>query len=351
LTLIGDQLIRILQRKQIENALVKAKQYEQIAKYIPIGIYRARTTAQEQLVFEYVNQQFCEMLNLSSEDLYRDASNAFSTIHPDDLGVLVNLNREVMKTRQPFFWEGRAVIDGKIKWLRIESKPEPLDNGEIIWHGIQTDITERKQAESAFRDANTLLENRLAEIEQLQGQLREQAIRDYLTGLYNRRYLDETIEREIARSKREANKLSVVMMDIDHFKGINDTYGHQAGDMVLIELGALLNKYSRSSDIACRHGGDEFVVVMPNASPDAARKRANEWRRAFEGKRFSFEGKRFATTLSIGIASFPLHASSPKGVFQAADQALYQSKMHNNMVTVSRRIATNTLRSISRSDS
>jgi diguanylate cyclase (GGDEF)-like protein len=291
------------------------------------------------------------MLNLSSDEIYRDSDNAFNTIHPDDLDSLVNLNNEVMQTRQPFLWEGRALVGGKTKWLRIESRPEPLDNGSIIWHGVQTDITESKQTERAFRDANTLLENRLAEIEQLQDQLREQTIRDYLTGLFNRRYLDETMEREIARSKRESILLSVVMMDIDHFKGINDTYGHQAGDMVLIELGSLLNRYSRTSDIACRHGGDEFMVVMPNASPDDALKRANEWRRAFARKRFSFNEQRFATTLSMGIASYPLHASSPKGVFQAADQALYQSKMYNNKVTISRRIATQALRSISRSES
>jgi diguanylate cyclase (GGDEF)-like protein len=300
LRLVGDQLVSILHSRQVENALQKARhQYEQFGKHIPIGVYRARTTAQDPLTFEYVNQQFCQ---------------------------------------------GRAVVGGKTKWLRIESRPVPLDNGNTIWHGVQTDITERKEAENAYLDANALLENRLVEIEQLQELLRGQAIRDYLTGLFNRRYLDETIDRELASAKREGSQLSVVMMDIDHFKSINDTYGHQAGDMVLIELGALLNKYSRLSDIACRHGGDEFVVVMPKASPKDAFKRADEWRVAFEERRFSFNDRRFATTLSIGIAGFPLHASSPKGVFQAADQALYQSKMHNNKVSISRRTATKTLR-------
>jgi len=351
LRLVGDQLVSILHSRQVENALQKARhQYEQFGKHIPIGVYRARTSTQDPLTFEYVNQQFCEMLNLSSEDVYKDAGIAFSTIHPDDLDSLTNLNQEVIQTHQPFFWEGRAVVGGKTKWLRIESRPVPLDNGNTIWHGVQTDITERKEAENAYLDANASLENRLVEIEQLQEQLRDQAIRDYLTGLFNRRYLDETIDRELASAKREGSQLSVVMMDIDHFKSINDTYGHQAGDMVLIELGALLNKYSRLSDIACRHGGDEFVVVMPKASPKDAFKRADEWRVAFEEKRFSFNDRRFATTLSIGIASFPLHASSPKGVFQAADQALYQSKMHNNKVSVSRRTATRRLRSIDSSD-
>jgi diguanylate cyclase (GGDEF)-like protein/PAS domain S-box-containing protein len=347
LTLISEQFVKRMQHNRVEKALITARhQYEQFAKYIPVGIYQARTTTQEQLTFEHVNQRFCEMLNLSPEEVYEDSKNVFDIIHPDDLNALLNSNTEVMRTRQSFLWEGRALVRGKQKWLRVESRPELLDNGDVLWHGVQIDITDRKQVERAIRDANTLLENRLAEIEALQEQLREEAIRDYLTRLFNRRYLDETIEREISRAEREARKLSVVMMDIDHFKGINDTFGHQAGDLVLTELGALLKRYSRASDIACRHGGDEFVVVMPNASAEDAHKRADEWRRIFESKRFTFGGRRFATTLSMGIASYPVHASSPKGVFQAADQALYQSKMHNNTVTISRRVATRRLRSI-----
>jgi diguanylate cyclase (GGDEF)-like protein len=242
------------------------------------------------------------------------------------------------------------VIDGNIRWLRVEARPEKILKDKIVWLGVVTDTTERNQAERALRDANSLLENRVAEIEQLQGKLREQTIRDYLTGLFNRRYLDETIEREIARAKRDRSQLSVVMIDIDHFKSINDTYGHEAGDTVLIELGTLLMKNSRSSDIACRHGGDEFVIVMPNASPEDALKRADEWRQIFERKRFTSNERRFATTLSMGIASYPLHASSPKGLFQAADQALYQSKIHNNFVSISRRLDTSTLHSIGRTD-
>jgi diguanylate cyclase (GGDEF)-like protein/PAS domain S-box-containing protein len=352
LRLIGDFLVKRLHTRQLENTLHNAKlRYEQFAKHLPIGIYRARTTKQNQMVFEFVNQQFCEMLDLSPAEMYQDANNVFQTIHPDDLDEFEKLIRRMLQIRQPFLWEGRIIVDGEVKWMRIEANPIPLENGDTIWHGVQTDITERKHTEIAFRDANALLENRVAEIEQLQGQLREQAIRDYLTGLFNRRYLDETIDREIARAKREANLLSVIMMDIDHFKSINDTYGHQAGDMVLIQLGALLNQYSRSSDIACRHGGDEFVVVMPSASPEDAHKRADEWRHLFEKQRFTFNDRRFATTLSIGIATYPLHASSPKGVFQAADQALYQSKMYNNKVTISRRVSTNMLRSIGDSDS
>lgn len=329
----------------------KKYHYDQLVKHIPVGVYRFRTTFQGKMTFEYVNRQFCEMLGLVASDVYRDVQLAFNTIHPDERGEFIALNREVIRTQEPFMWEGRVVVEGDQKWLRIASSPEPFEKGVTIWNGAVMDITDRKNAEKALRDINAVLEYRLAEIEKLQEQLQEQATRDYLTGLFNRRYLDETIEREVARSHRDKRQLSVVMIDIDHFKGINDTYGHQAGDMVLIELGELLGKFSRSSDIACRHGGDEFVVVMPNATSDQALKRADEWRSAFEQMRFSFDDRRFATTLSMGIASFPSHASSSQGVFQAADQALYQSKLQNNFITIARRISTNTLRSLGDSKS
>ncbi len=320
--------------------------YDQLVKHIPVGVYRFRTTLQEQMTFEYVNHQFCELLGVSARDVYRDSKFAFSTIHPVEFEKFMALNREVIQTQQPFMWEGRVIVSGEIKWLRIASSPEPLENGATVWSGAVMDITDRKNAEKALQEINAVLEKRLAEIEKLQKLLHDQAVRDYLTGLFNRRYLDETIEREVARAQREKGQLSVVMMDIDHFKGINDTYGHQAGDMVLIELGHLISKFSRTSDIACRYGGDEFVVVMPNASPDQALKRADQWRVAFSKERFTYNERRFATTLSMGIAAFPEHASSSNGVFQAADQALYKSKMNNNLVTISRRVSTSRLSSI-----
>jgi diguanylate cyclase (GGDEF)-like protein/PAS domain S-box-containing protein len=351
MSLVGDQLVKILHSKQLEIAVIKAKkQYDQFVNNIPFGIFRAHSTHEKTLNFEYVNRQFCEMVSLTPKEIYQDSNSVFNAIHPEDLDAFKTLNREVLENRAFFIWEGRGVVEGSIRWLRVEARPEKILKNEIVWHGVVTDTTERNQAEMAFRDANALLENRVAEIEQLQEKLREQAIRDYLTGLFNRRYLDETIEREIARAKRDRSHLSVVMIDIDHFKSINDTYGHEAGDTVLIELGALLLKNSRTSDIACRHGGDEFVIVMPNASPEDALKRADEWRQIFEQKRFTSNERRFATTLSMGIASYPLHASSPKGLFQAADQALYQSKIHNNFVSISRRLDTSTLHSIGRTE-
>jgi len=319
---------------------------DDLVSNIPVGVFKFRTTHEGQMVFDYANCQFCEMLGVSADDLYRNVEMVFQRIHPDEQVDFRELTQEVIQSRQPFLWEGRMVVEGEIKWLRIASVPEIKDNGDVIWNGVQMDVTERKEVEKALQDANDLLVRRLDEIEKLQSQLHDQAVRDYLTGLYNRRYLDETMEREIARSDREGHVLSVVMIDIDQFKGVNDVYGHQAGDEVLISLGKLLKESSRSSDIACRYGGDEFVVVMLNASDTDAYRRAMGWLQDFAHKPFKFQDQIFSTTLSMGIATYPSHGSSPQGIFLAADEALYNSKKYNNRVTISRRTSTGRLQSI-----
>jgi diguanylate cyclase (GGDEF)-like protein len=129
-------------------------------------------------------------------------------------------------------------------------------------------------------------------------------------------------------------------MDVDNFKSINDTFGHHAGDIVLKELGMLLSSSSRASDIACRQGGDEFVVVLPGASNSDAIKRAEDWRIAFAAKTFVFQDRPYSTTLSLGVATYPMNANSANGVLQAADEALYRSKKQNNVVMASLRSST-----------
>jgi diguanylate cyclase (GGDEF)-like protein/PAS domain S-box-containing protein len=326
-----------------ENPAIR---YDQLVENLPIGVYQLRATPDGKVTVEYVNRHLAKMLRVSTDALYQDPNLVFRHIHPDERESFARHIWAATREKRSFTWEGRVAIEGETRWVRIAAFPLQSENGDVIWSGAQIDITEQKHGEDALREANALLVNRLAEIEKLQAQLREHAVRDYLTGLFNRRYLDETMERELARSRRETRKLSVVMIDIDRFKGINDIYGHQAGDDVLIALGKLLTEYSRASDIACRYGGDEFAVVMLNASVKAAHKRAEEWRLAFAKQQFEVNGEQFSTTLSMGIATYPLHGSSPRGIFQAADEALYHSKKYKNRVTVSRRIATGRLGSL-----
>lgn len=157
--------------------------------------------------------------------------------------------------------------------------------------------------------------------------LKIQAVRDPLTGLFNRRYMEETLERELARSRRNHIPLSVIMMDVDHFKQFNDRYGHVAGDTVLAEIGSLLLKSARASDIACRYGGEELFLILPDCALDCAQKHAQQFLhevRALEIRQNEQDLGRI--TISQGIAVFPQHADNAEQLLQAADAALYRAK-------------------------
>ncbi len=157
--------------------------------------------------------------------------------------------------------------------------------------------------------------------------LRTQSVRDALTGLYNRRYLEETLEREIRRSARARLSLGILMLDLDHFKSFNDTYGHEAGDAVLRETGAFLVKNMRAEVFVCRFGGEEFVVILPTATMEASRARSERLRSKIRELMVLHQGKSLGMiTLSIGVAAFPICGTSPKELLAAADAALYRAK-------------------------
>ena len=157
--------------------------------------------------------------------------------------------------------------------------------------------------------------------------LRSQSIRDSLTGLFNRRYLEETLDREVHRTARASQPLSVTMLDLDHFKSFNDSFGHAAGDAVLHEIGLFFLRNTRADDIACRYGGEEFVLILPNADAEATRTRMEQMRSDAKKLRILHGGKPLGLiTISAGIAAFPDQGSSPKQLMIAADAALYQAK-------------------------
>ena len=192
--------------------------------------------------------------------------------------------------------------------------------------GITRNVSERKAAERALRESNRQLQARIEEIGLLQAALQEQAVHDGLTGLYNRRYLDEVLEREVSRARREGNPLSLVMIDIDRFKRINDTYGHQAGDEVLKVLAATLSNDVRTEDVACRYGGEEFLILLPGMPLAAARDRAEAWRAAVAALCIMHGNFPIHFTISLGVAAYPEHGKTPDDLTNCADQALYGAK-------------------------
>ncbi len=188
------------------------------------------------------------------------------------------------------------------------------------------DVTDRKQVEKKLRAANDRLQSQLIEIGTLQSELRSQAIKDPLTDLFNRRYLDETFDRELARAARESYPVCVIMLDIDHFKKVNDTYGHEAGDFILKALAKTLSARNRRGDFVCRFGGEEFVVVMPNLAVDTAYKRAEDLRTALNSLYVPYGRFNLTITISMGIASYPANGENRESVLRAADRAMYAAK-------------------------
>ena len=161
----------------------------------------------------------------------------------------------------------------------------------------------------------------------LQEALRQQSTSDALAGLYNRRYLEESLERELRRAARAKQSLSLVMFDLDHFKTFNDTFGHEAGDAVLREMGASLTRTARAGDISCRFGGEEFLLILPATSLEGARTRAERVRSQARKLAVTHQGRPLGIiTVSLGVAAFPVHGSSAKELIARADAALYRAK-------------------------
>lgn len=217
--------------------------------------------------------------------------------------------------------------DGNV--ISTEVVSSYLLNADGVPHtilGITRNVSERKAAEVALRETNRQLHARIEEIGRLQVALQELAVRDSLTGLYNRRYLDETLEREVSRARREGNPLSLVMLDIDHFKKVNDTYGHQVGDEALRMLASTLLADIRAEDVACRYGGEEFLILLPNMPLETAMMRAEAWRSAVEGLCVALGNFRITFTVSLGVAAYPEHGKTPDELTRCADRALYRAK-------------------------
>jgi diguanylate cyclase (GGDEF)-like protein/PAS domain S-box-containing protein len=196
--------------------------------------------------------------------------------------------------------------DGGHVWAEVNSTSIHDDSGKIIGYiGVTRDATQRRRTHE---------------------KLREQTIRDPLTGLFNRRYLDESLERELARAKRDQLPLAILMIDIDCFKRLNDTYGHQAGDEVLRTLGESIRNCARTADLPCRYGGEEFLLVLPNISIETACERAERWRSAFEKEVIVFGKSVITSTVSIGVATYPVHGDTRESLIRSADEALYRAK-------------------------
>jgi diguanylate cyclase (GGDEF)-like protein/PAS domain S-box-containing protein len=229
-------------------------------------------------------------------------------------------------------WRGELLNkkkDGEQYWeVEIIAPVTNADGAIVNYIAIKEDVTAKKESDTKLRDAYAMLEEQMKEIQGLQDELREQAIRDPLTKLHNRHYLKETLSRELSRAVRERYPISFLLLDIDHFKQVNDTYGHAAGDFVLRELADHLAEFTRTGDIVCRYGGEEFLVVFPNTKEQDAFFIADRLRESIQESKIYADRHMISITISAGISEFPTHGQYEALVLETADRALYHAKLN-----------------------
>jgi diguanylate cyclase (GGDEF)-like protein/PAS domain S-box-containing protein len=307
------------------------------------------------IVYVYVifRHQFMDLIPVARGRLIENMSDGVLVI--DELGRIIDINPSMQEflEDEPDFYIGKNISEALTVWnenadkligemetqteLKFSSDPSryldvrvtPLHDDDNVVNGrliVFRDITSRKEVEKDLRYAMDRMQTQLIEIGILQSQLREQAIRDALTNLFNRRYLDETLERELARAARELYPLCIVMIDIDHFKDVNDTYGHEAGDLVLRELAEKVTQQSRQGDFVCRYGGEEFVLVMPNIDIDVAHERAVGLNKMIASLKVPYGTFTLTATVSMGLAWYPTHGDTKETLLRASDRALYAAK-------------------------
>lgn len=270
------------------------------------------------------NRNFGRVFGLGNNNVQTE--DVLKTIYSEDHAAIRAAIQRVYDTRGYGELEVRQHgTDGKVRHYLVNGQFIRI-SGEPYMFGTGLDLTEIQNAQARLRFANAELEKRVEEVRALQALLQEQAIRDPLSGLYNRRYLDEMLGRELAKAQREGYPVSIVLGDIDRFKDLNDTYGHQAGDEVIRLLSQLLREQSRAGDILCRFGGEEFILVLPGMSVSAAHARVDQWRELFARKRLSFGTFELSATISFGVAAYPMHGKTAERLIAVADKAMYIAK-------------------------
>jgi diguanylate cyclase (GGDEF)-like protein/PAS domain S-box-containing protein len=266
-----------------------------------------------------VNSSLCRIFGYPEPELL--SADYQSIAHPEDLQADTEQARRLANGElQSYQMEKRYFHrEGHIVWVNLSASVVKDVDGAPRHFVVQIeDISARKQAEEA-----------------LQSMLREQALRDPLTALFNRRHLEDAVERELARARRNDEPLAIVMVDIDHFKSINDRYGHACGDAVIRRVAQLLVDGVRRSDIACRYGGEEFLLLLPGAPASRALEVAGAIRDSARAVRHQCEGRDIgAVTVSCGVALFPQHGESAEQVMKGADRALYQAKQQGRDTVV-----------------
>jgi len=301
-------LFDISERKKLEEALKKEKdRFKSLLDNASEGIYIRKDHE-----FKYFNKKFRELLGYSEDELRKLP---YTSIIDESVFEICSqyyqkiLNGEKVKLPYESIFKRK---DGTRIFVEININPVEWEDGIAI-QGFVRDITEKKK-----------LENKLKEVNK---KLHELAIKDDLTGVFNQRFFREQLKLKYMESKRYKFPISLILIDIDNFKEINDTFGHLAGDFILKEVAEILRRNVRDSDIIARYGGDEFAIILPHADKEQAKKVAQRINCAIREKEFWYELNPIKITVSIGISTISKSiVKDEKELFKIADNALYKVK-------------------------
>lgn len=290
------------QKRAYEALAARDRLLKKLSAHVPGGIFQFILESNDASRFLYASDGIRDIYEIEPALLQQDARKVFERIHPLDVERVRESIR--LSTLQLSHWreEYRVQLPRRgLRWVRGEATPEELPGGGTIWHGYVSDISDLKRVEE---------------------ELRALSITDSLTGIHNRRYFQDRLKAEIIRVKRASGALSVIMLDIDHFKRINDQHGHAVGDEVLKELCRRISQRLRRTDVFCRLGGEEFVVLCPNTDGLQAYSVALELWQALRSAPMEGVG---SVTASFGVASWRVE-EGVDGLLLRADSGVYAAK-------------------------
>ena len=309
----------ITELKRREKELRESREkLEGIAALLPGAVYQYKRSADGRHCFPYASAGIKAIYGLEPGDIETDATEVLSRIHPDDLDDVTAAIDSSARELEKWDQEYRVVVDGEVHWVHGIGNPHPdaRDDGAILWHGYISDICSRKKAEQEL----ALAEKRHTE------ELRYQSLHDELTGLPNRRLFLDRLDQSTWKAEREGGSFAVLAIDLDRFKPINDSLGHEAGDNVLRAIGDRTLEIARRSDTYARMGGDEFAVLLPSTkSVDGAltvAQRINE----VISRPIRLDQGIVEVGASIGVAIYPDHGTTSKTLLAHADEAMYVAK-------------------------
>ena len=315
-TIILERRVR-RRTAQLENAL---RENEKVTRQLRHSESRFRSVVGQPLVgiaviedgrFTFTNAKFDVIFGYSAGEL--DVLSLADLVAEEDKPLLAEHIDELLGKKVTHIdctFRGRRKNGAGIDIEMHSSATEQAEKTIIV--AVVQDVSERMRAER--------------ETQALYALLREQSIRDPLTGLFNRRYFDAALEREVTLAQRRGSTVSVVMCDFDHFKSINDRYGHLAGDEVLRAFATMMTRQCRNSDIACRYGGEEFVLLMPDMPGTKALERMEMLRTSLAATPAEYGGSAFTVTASFGVATYPQCGKNAIELLAATDHALYGAK-------------------------